>query len=146
MTYARILGLFDVYLTDNPEVVGYMIPGKAKIVLNRNLSPEQVSVVVRHEILHEFLAHGKRGDTLEKALGKKNAELSNIAADFEISNRGYTPQDKAVSKRLRLGDRVVQGLVTELDRPGWENLSFEEMYEKLLDEMDENEDEMQQLL
>ena len=38
VTYARLLELFDIFLTDNPEVVGYMLPGKAKIVLNKNLS------------------------------------------------------------------------------------------------------------
>lgn len=64
VTYARILGLFDVYLTDNPDVVGYMVPSKAKIVLNKNLNAEQVSVVVRHEILHEFLDHARRAESV----------------------------------------------------------------------------------
>lgn len=80
-----------------------MLPGKAKIVLNKNLSASQVSVIVRHEILHEFLTHGERGKALEKILGKGNPQLSNIAADFEISNRGYTPADKRTAKSIRLG-------------------------------------------
>ena len=33
-TYAKLVNLFDIYLTDNPEVIGYMEPGNAKIVLN----------------------------------------------------------------------------------------------------------------
>ena len=36
-SYAKLLSLFDVFLTDDPDVVAYMIPGKAAIVLNQNL-------------------------------------------------------------------------------------------------------------
>lgn len=39
-----------------------MIPGKAKIVVNKGLDSDQVSMVVRHEILHEFLTHKQRED------------------------------------------------------------------------------------
>ena len=56
-TYASLLQPFDIYLTDNPEVIGYMLPSKAKIVLNKYLSENQVSTIVRHEIMHEYLTH-----------------------------------------------------------------------------------------
>ena len=36
-TYARLLDLFDVNLTADPDVIGFMLPGKAKIVLNNDV-------------------------------------------------------------------------------------------------------------
>ena len=144
-TYAKLFDLFDLNLTRDPNVIGYMVPGKAKIVLNIGLDKEQVSTIVRHEILHEYLNHGPRGKAFEKQkykdwYGKEgsvgNHDLANQAADWEISNRGYTDADKEAVRHIRLGDRVLQGLVTELDNPGkgWEKLTFEEMYGKLLDQ------------
>lgn len=147
-TYARLLDYFDVYITDDPKVVGYMVPQKAKIVLNGNLSMEQVSTVVRHEILHEFLTHMERNKAFHDINGKYLPvhELSNIAGDFEISNLGYTDADKREMKRLKLNGQTLQGLVTDIDRPGWENLTYEEMYQKLLDENEATKDALQDLL
>ena len=59
-TYSRLFDLFDLNLTKDPNVVGYMEPGKARIVVNENLSIDQVSFVIRHEILHEYLDHQLR--------------------------------------------------------------------------------------
>lgn len=106
-------------------------------------------MIVRHEILHEYLNHGSRGKAFEKQkykdwYGKEgsvgNHDLSNQAADWEISNRGYTDADKVTARNIMLGDKVLQGLVTELDNPGkgWEKLTFEEMYGKLLDQYKDN--------
>ena len=147
-TYANLVELFDIYLTDDPEVVGYMIPDKAKIVLNKELSIEQVSTLVRHEILHEFLTHMKRQQEFHDKNPKylSNHQIANIAADFEISNLGYTDEDKRIAKRIKLGEKVVQCLVTDLDRPGWEDLTFEQMYEKLLEEQEMTKDALEQLL
>ena len=154
-TYARLLDYFDVYITDDPNVVGYMVPRKAKIVLNGDLDMEQVSTVVRHEILHEFLTHMERNDAFHRLHGASDGklgkyipvhELSNIAGDFEISNLGYTDADKREMKRLKLNGQRLQGLVTEIDRPGWENLTYEEMYQKLLDENEATKDALQDLL
>ena len=112
VTYAKLANLFDIYLTDDPEVVGYMIPGKAVIVLNQDLSIDQVSTLVRHEILHEFLTHNERSSIINNnRLG--NHELANIAADFEISNLGYTDRDKDNARAIEIGDRILHGLVTE---------------------------------
>ena len=144
-TYAKLFDMFDLNLTKDPNVIGYMVPGKAKIVLNMGLDKEQVSTIVRHEILHEYLNHGPRGKAFEKQkykdwYGKEgsvgNHDLANQAADWEISNRGYTDADKEAVRHIRLGDKTLQGLVTELDNPGkgWEKLTFEEMYGKLLDQ------------
>lgn len=133
-TYARLFDLFDLNLTDNPDVVGYMLPGKAKIVLNENLSIDQVSTIVRHEILHEWLSHGSRSEKFDKEHPDllPDHDTSNIAADYEISNVGYTDKDKRAARAIILGDKTLRGLVTEDQYPGWEDKSFEEMYEELL--------------
>ena len=84
-TYAKLVNLFDIYLTDNPEVIGYMEPGNAKIVLNEKLSINQVSTIVRHELLHEWLTHAQRRANVDKENNDSgNHEIANIAADFEI--------------------------------------------------------------
>ncbi len=154
-TYARLLDLFDVNLTTDPKVVGYMEPGRARIVLNRGLNMDQVSTIVRHEILHEYLTHGPRGEAFEKKkfrdlFGKEgrigNPELSNMAADWEISNKGYTDADKITVRNIMLNDDILKGLVTELDRPGWETLTYEEMYDKLIDEHKDDLNNIQQAL
>ena len=144
-TYARLFDLFDLNLTDNPDVVGYMLPGKAKIVLNENLSIDQVSTIVRHEILHEWLSHGARSEKFNKEHPDllPDHDTSNIAADYEISNVGYTDKDKRAARAIILGDKTLQGLVTEDQYPGWEDKSFEEMYEELLKK---NLEEKKQLL
>ena len=144
-TYARLFDLFDLNLTDNPDVVGYMLPGKAKIVLNENLSIDQVSTIVRHEILHEWLSHGARSEKFNKEHPDllPDHDTSNIAADYEISNIGYTDKDKRAARAIILGDKTLQGLVTEDQYPGWEDKSFEEMYEELLKK---NLEEKKQLL
>ena len=152
-TYAKLFDMFDLNLTKDPNVIGYMVPGKAKIVLNIGLSTDQVSTIVRHEILHEYLNHGPRGKAFEKQkykdwYGKEgsvgNHDLANQAADWEISNRGYTDADKKAVRNIMLGDKVLQGLVTELDNPGkgWEKLTFEEMYGQLLDQYKDNIDDI----
>lgn len=151
-TYAWLLEPFDIYLTDDPEVVGYMIPNQAKIVLNELLNIDQVSTIVRHELLHEWLTHAQRTQKFDKEHPDRmtSHDIANIAADYEISNRGYTEKDKRTARRMKLGDRVLQGLVTEDQHPGWEDLSFEEMYDKLTSEytkdMNKMKKELQPLL
>lgn len=156
-TYARLLDLFDVYLTDDPEHIAYMYPGKAVIVMNKNLNIDQVSTLVRHEILHEYLAHKQRQERYHANNPKwgtgENAgnnpafhQIQNIAGDFEISNKGYTERDKSIARAIKLGDQVLRGLVTEDQYPGWENMTFEEMYEKLLEENEEDINNLQKLM
>lgn len=151
-TYARLLQLFDVYITDDSNVIAYMIPGKAAIVLNENvLYEKQISTLVRHEILHEFLTHMERQIEFEKThpglkIPKSNNKLANIAADFEISNVGYTDDDKYRVRNIQKGNDYLSGLVTEIEEPGWENLTFEEMYEKLLEKTEEEQKQIMQQL
>lgn len=138
-TYASLLNYFDVYLTSNPEDIAYMIPGKAAIIVNSELSIDQVSTVVRHEILHEYLTHMQRKEKVDAEHPGRltSQEIANIAADFDISNVGYTERDKNNTRRIKLGDNILAGLVTEDQMPGWEDLTFEEMYNKLADQNDE---------
>lgn len=156
-TYAKILDDFDVNLTDDQSVVGYMIPNKAKIVLNQNLAIDQASMIVRHEILHQVLKHEERlinhlaerlglnPDNLTnlslKELQQKlySNKIFNVAADYEISNVGYTEADKQIARNIYLNGKYIQGLVTEDDHPNWVNLSVEEMYDQLLQEMSQNQ-------
>lgn len=147
-TYARLFDYFDVYLTDDPRVVAYMVPQKAVIVLNRFLSSKQVSTIVRHEILHEYLTHHEREEVFHSNNPKyrRNAELSNIAADYEISNRGYTKEDKRIARQIQLGDKALQGLVTEDKYPGWQEMTFEEMYEELLKKQEEDQSQLEDLI
>lgn len=146
-TYARILNLFDVYLTEDPNIVAYMIPNKATIVINKNLNIDQVSTIIRHEILHEYFNHQVRElDLLKKRnlnVSDQLAQLSNIAGDYDISNRGYTDADKITARAIVLGDRVLQGLVTEDQHPDWVDLSYEDMLDKLIDQLDKDKDSLQ---
>ena len=159
-TYARLLNMFDVNLTSDPGVIGYMSPSEGKIVLNKGLDIEQVSVIVRHEILHEYLTHEMRllkhlaqsmgldyddlDDIKIKDLKRelyKNSNF-NIAADYEISNRGYTDADKETVRNIKLNGQILSGLVTEDEHPDWTNLSVEDMYDKLNDLMKKEQEEM----
>lgn len=146
-TYAKILNKFDVNLTADPEVVGYTEVGKGRIVLNQGLNIDQVSTITRHEILHNYLKHMQR---MENKLGKdvwdKRSsamhQASNIAGDYEISNRGYTDRDKQIARQILLNGQVLQGLVTEDQHPDWINLSLEEMYDKVLEEQEKQQQQM----
>lgn len=146
-TYARILSLFDVYLTEDPNIVAYMIPNKATIAINKNLNIDQVSTIVRHEILHEYFNHQVRELNLLKKrnlnVNDQLAQLSNIAGDYDISNRGYTDADKVTARAIILGDQVLQGLVTEDQHPDWVDLSYEDMLDKLIDQLDKDKDSLQ---
>lgn len=161
-TYASILGNFDLNLTRDPNTVGFMEPGKGRIVLNRGLDENQVSVIIRHEILHYFLEHERR--LLKKLAQEHNLDfdkvddnsltdlkrklysndLFNIAADYEISNRGYTEDDKDDVRNILLNGQVLTGLVTEDDHPDWVDLSVEEMYDKLREERQNQQQQQQQ--
>lgn len=148
-SYAKILDEFELGITEDPGVVGYMLPNKGKIVVNASLGLDSISLIIRHEILHQYLEHQDRllrhlakqanldYDTisemdLEELQNKLYSnQIFNIAADYEISNRGYTEADKKTARNIYLNGQIVQGLVTELDHPDWVDLSVEEMYDRL---------------
>lgn len=151
-TYANLLNLFDVNVTSDPDIAAAVDINKARILINRGVPREAVSTLLRHEILHRWLEHNLR---LEQHVGKdkwskrsyRDAMLGNIAGDYEISNRGYTDKDKDIVRNLKLslpdGTRKdFTGLVTELDHPDWADLSIEEMYDKLKEESDKEQEKV----
>lgn len=149
-TYAKLLEMFDVYLTDDPNTIGYMVPGEALIVLNKRLNRNQVSVIIRHEILHEYLKHAARKAAwLDKNPNYREIDdhnLTNIAADFEISNRAYTDADKSQIRAIIMNDEILSGLVTEDQFPGWENMTFEEMLHKLFEKRKKDYESLKPLI
>ena len=147
-TYARLLDLFDVFLLSGSKDIAYMLPKRATIVLNRKLNKRQVSTIVRHEILHEYLTHMEREEKFhsEHPEYDRNSEISNIAADFEISNRGYTDADKDNARSIMLGDETFQGLVTEDHYKDWETKTYEQMYKELLEIRKKDQESLNQLM
>ena len=85
---------------------------------------------------------------MERHLNGKpgNHTQANIAGDYEISNRGYTEQDKRIARSIMLNGKVLSGLVTEDQHPDWVDLSFEEMYDRLASDMSQEEQEMSSAL
>lgn len=96
-TYAKILDRFDFHYTSDPNAVAYMIPNKAVVVMNRGVDAEQASVLVRHEILHEYLRHEQRLlDSLARKRGLDRAALSDTPLaelDAELKRQLYSNQD-----------------------------------------------------
>ena len=137
-TYSRLLDKLDVKLIDtnkSPEAIAYLDTRTATIYLNPNLNIEQVSTIVRHEILHEYLTHMARAEKFKQSDPKyKNIphNIVNIAADYEISNRGYTEKDKDIARSIILKDQILRGLVTEDEHADWVNKTFEEMLAELI--------------
>lgn len=160
-TYAKLLQDFDINLTKDDSVIAYMEPSKGRIVINRGLDEDQVSMVIRHEILHHYLQHEKRLlQKLAKDAGLDYDTLSeieiddlrrnlyrnqnfNIAADYEISNRAYTDKDKETARQINVYGRILSGLVTEDDHPDWVDLTVEEMFDKLNAQKQPEPDELQ---
>lgn len=143
-TYSKLLDKLDVKLIDTsktPDDVAYLVPSQATIYINPNLNINQVSTIIRHEILHEYLTHMAREEAY-RGRDPKNKTLphilANIAGDYEISNRGYTDADKQVVRNLTINGKMLRGLVTEDDHPGWENKTFEEMLDLLQDDKDQD--------
>lgn len=150
-TYSNLIKDFDIHLTKDPNVIGYMEPGKGIICINENLDIEQVSVVVRHEILHEYFNHAKRfsdylGDEVYQKRSNAQHQRMNIAGDYDISNRGYTEEDKRNIRAIKLLDKTLSGLVTEDKHPDWVGLTVTQMYDKLEAEMKAKKEELKKEL
>ena len=148
-TYSLLLHYLDVNLTENPNTIAFIDTEKACITINKHLRLNQVSTVVRHEILHQVFAHTQRAVEISKRGGNfKNIphDIFNMAADFEISNLGYTDNDKDIARYIILNNRTLKGLVTEDHYADWTDKSFEEMLELLLDKKNEISKQLKQQL
>jgi hypothetical protein len=103
----------------------------------------QLNVIIRHELAHILLRHeirmmAKIGELPYSRIGTNQSlhRLINIIADFEISNRKYTSEDKNTVLNMYLNGELIKGLVTEMHREDWMKLPIEEMYDKLTVELD----------
>lgn len=155
VTYAKIFDNFDFNLTKDPKVIGFMEPARGRIVMNQNIDIKAMSVVIRHEILHFYLNHERRlinkfakkyGLDPENLTLKETKRIKkeiyknknfNIAADYEISNRGYTDEDKKQIRNIELNGKILSGLVTEDRHPDWVNWSMEDMYDAINKQKDD---------
>lgn len=104
----------------------------------------QLNVIIRHELAHVLLRHEIRMMSKIGALPYSRintsgslAQLINVIADFEISNKKYTSEDKNIVLNMYLNGELIKGLVTEMHREEWANLPIEEMYDKLTEELDQ---------
>ncbi len=151
-TYSKLLDKLDVKLIDtekDPNSIAYLDTRTATIYLNPDLTIQQISTIVRHEILHEYLTHMVRSEKFKQSDPKyKNIphELINIAADYEISNKGYTDEDKSIARGITIKDKILQGLVTEDEHPDWTNMTFEEMLKELADDQANTMQQLSQIM
>ena len=159
VTYAERLKdikfvIADIYRGSRISVAA-MFPKHGEIVINpamvepKNFQGQtkkmmdQLSVLVRHELLHFLLVHSKR---LSEHMTKKDPEwekkyrkysiheLANMAMDWELSEKGYDEDDKKVVRQMTKYNKVIGGLILSDDHPEWINLTFEEILDKLIDE------------
>ena len=168
-TYSQYFQLFELHFIprENKQSVAYMVPDKGIIYLNEGITSwPLVSLLIRHEMMHEYLQHGKR---LQDYLKSKNLQsnpqmqkIGNLAADWELSKFYSRPIDKNDTtsidndyynaKNLYFGtgkldpeyEEIGKGLVMELDQEDWfnKNLSFEQMIDELLKDIDSIEDKI----
>jgi hypothetical protein len=177
-TFAKRLKNFKLVVADVFNGIScdtaFMMPGTGYIVINPGFCIDinsdgkifkQLSVVIRHEMLHFLLCHQKRWadylkekdpnfkDTLDSVAGN---DLANYAMDYDISNKGYDDYDKQIVRNMQLNGRVIGGLLSEQVRNdtthavvddvyevyngvefnNWENKTMEEMYQMLKDAHD----------
>ena len=113
-----------------------------------------VCMLIRHELLHHLLKHMIREiQLLEGSLGKEVSEhlgnfasssmshLLNCLEDFDIG-RAYTALDKSYVRELKIGARVINGLLPELYAQDWQNMTLEEMWDSLLVKIDQFENDI----
>jgi len=91
-TYADLFELFDLHITSDPDAPApaWMEPGNGVIVLHSTLNMDQISTVIRHEILHEYLQHSTR---LLKKLNAPSLDLQDYFKSGADSPSEVTIQD-----------------------------------------------------
>lgn len=93
-----LFGFRSIVLVDKPTDFKSVVRG-GSLVLNKNLSMDEMCFMARHEILHIMYGHHfRRGDRHEK--------LWNIAADMEISNFYSVEDDELMLTRPNLDGGV----------------------------------------
>jgi len=113
-------------IEEGSEWMGTAATDGRTIYFNRKffepLSIKQVEFVIAHEILHNVFDHMGRREG-------RNPRIFNIAADYCVN--GQLVRD-------RIGEHVIEG-ITIFHDPKYYGMGAEEVYDKIFDEMDEDE-------
>ncbi len=134
-TYANRFKDLDFYVADFYKGsycrVAFMSPTDKCIVINPGFCVDmtsfgpifsQLSVIVRHELLHFLLKHEKRFLDYLKKTDKSFKQtyqradmhtIANFAMDYELGNYGYDEYDKKVVRAMTLNGEVIGGLLAE---------------------------------
>lgn len=151
------LALYNVALVNDPDLIAAISFSNATVYLNKSIFSkndenkydkqliQNIILLIRHELAHNMLMHevrmmaelNKRGTNFYKKVSKSASlqGLLNILMDFEIANRVYTESDKVLIRSMVINGQLCAGLVTDLDKPAWKNLSLEQMYYSAKDEI-----------
>lgn len=144
--YAERLSKYNLYivpLSDDPYYTASLNFEDCSIRVGEGLLKNekyfyQLNTVIRHELAHKLLMHMFR---MLKHMGQDKYDklihspsffgLINTIADYEISNRKYTEEDKEIMRNLYITDRYIKCLVTEDSRPSWATkaTTLEQMYD-----------------
>jgi hypothetical protein len=156
-TYAKRLREFDVYVAEIfngiPIGTAAMFPNTGDIVINpgffdlpdENQAWDQLSVLIRHEMLHFLLVHEKRlvdhlmdtDPNFEESYKQASIhQIANYAMDWELSDIGYDEHDKEVVRIMTLNGEVIGGLILSDDHPEWLNKPMEELFELVKKEVE----------
>jgi len=113
-------------IEEGSEWMGTAATDGRTIYFNREffepLSVKQVEFVIAHEILHNVFDHMGRRET-------RNPRIFNIAADYCVN--GQLVRD-------RIGEHKIDG-ITIFHDPKYYGMGAEEIYDKIYDDMDEEE-------
>jgi len=113
-------------IEEGSEWMGTAATDGRTIFFNREfftpLTVKQVEFVIAHEILHNVFDHMSRRD-------HRNPRIFNIAADYCVN--GQIVRD-------RIGDHKIEGITIFHDTKYY-GMGAEEVYDKIFDEMDEDE-------
>lgn len=135
-TYAERLDNFKFHVTDFYKgsycQVAFMSPRDGCICINPGFIVDmnedgpifqELSVIVRHELLHFLLCHEKRFiDHLKKtdpdfrksyATRADLRTIANFAMDYDLGNVGYDDYDKEVVRNMKLNGEFIGGLLAE---------------------------------
>ena len=157
-TYARRLKEFELFVADMfngvPINTAAMFPETGEIVINpgffdlpdEDQAWNQLSVLIRHEMLHFLLVHEKRlvdhmmanDPDFETNYRRASVhQIANYAMDWELSELGYDDHDKEVVRVMTLNGEVIGGLILSDDHPEWLTKPMEELYELVKKEVEE---------
>lgn len=156
--YARRFWEFDFNLVDAskfPEFTAAVSFDEATVYLSTGFLGSgtaifnQLDVLLRHELAHNLMMHQIRmmyifkqhhtedPDEAYKSLSASASlhKLMNVIEDLEISNKRYSAEDKKIVHYMTLNGRLIGGLVTDELRPNWVNMSLEDMYREMTQEI-----------